>query len=158
MLRAALQSAARATAGQCAINRELLQLVFHDANPLLNREKLSHHRPIQAVRIFCDQLDEQPATTSNIDATATVAGRALVHALLKGGGATTRTTLPVSAGLLNDTGRRIAVVPPQREADLLTPTSTHSPPTGRAIPAPSSNGSRQRRSPRSTMDASWPTT
>lgn len=30
-------------------------------------------------------------------------GRALVHALLKGGGATTRTTLPVSAGLLNDT-------------------------------------------------------
>lgn len=30
-------------------------------------------------------------------------GRALVHALLKAGGATTRTTLPVSAGLLNDT-------------------------------------------------------
>lgn len=29
-------------------------------------------------------------------------GRALVHALLKGGGATTRSTLPVSAGLLND--------------------------------------------------------
>lgn len=30
-------------------------------------------------------------------------GRALVHALLKGAGTTTRTTLPVSAGLLNDT-------------------------------------------------------
>lgn len=31
------------------------------------------------------------------------AGRALVHAMLKHGGATTRTTVPVSAGLLNDT-------------------------------------------------------
>ncbi len=31
-------------------------------------------------------------------------GRALVHAMLKLGGATTRTTIPVSAGLLSDTG------------------------------------------------------
>src|SRR5690606_15292452 len=31
-------------------------------------------------------------------------GRALVHVMLRNGGATTRTTVPVSAGLLSDTG------------------------------------------------------
>ena len=69
-------------------------------------------------------------------------GRALVHALLKGGGATTRTTLPVSAGLLNTPTR----------------TSTRSPPTGTATPAPSSNSSHGRPSPPSTTVVSSPTT
>jgi Fic family protein len=44
-------------------------------------------------------------------------GRALVHALLKGGGATTRTTLPVSAGLLNDTDAYFDALTAYRQGD-----------------------------------------
>lgn len=44
-------------------------------------------------------------------------GRALVHALFKGGGATTRTTLPVSAGLLNDTGAYFDALTAYRQGD-----------------------------------------
>lgn len=44
-------------------------------------------------------------------------GRALVHALLKGGGATTRTTLPVSAGLLNDTDAYFDALTAYRHGD-----------------------------------------
>jgi Fic family protein len=44
-------------------------------------------------------------------------GRALVHAILKGGGATTRTTLPVSAGLLNDTAAYFDALTAYRRGD-----------------------------------------
>lgn len=44
-------------------------------------------------------------------------GRALVHALLRGGGATTRTTLPVSAGLLNDTDAYFDALTAYRRGD-----------------------------------------
>lgn len=44
-------------------------------------------------------------------------GRALVQALLKGGGATTRTTLPVSAGLLNDTDAYFDALTAYRQGD-----------------------------------------
>lgn len=44
-------------------------------------------------------------------------GRALVHALLKAGGATTRTTVPVSAGLLNDTDAYFAALTAYRQGD-----------------------------------------
>ncbi|MEO7267994.1 MAG: Fic family protein [Knoellia sp.] len=44
-------------------------------------------------------------------------GRALVHALLKAGGATTRTTLPVSAGLLNDTDGYFDALTAYRQGD-----------------------------------------
>ncbi|NYG07885.1 Fic family protein [Phycicoccus badiiscoriae] len=44
-------------------------------------------------------------------------GRALVHALLKGGGATTQTTLPVSAGLLNDTDAYFDALTAYRQGD-----------------------------------------
>lgn len=44
-------------------------------------------------------------------------GRALVHALLKGGGATTRATLPVSAGLLNDTDAYFDALTAYRQGD-----------------------------------------
>lgn len=45
-------------------------------------------------------------------------GRALVHALLKAGGATTRATVPVSAGLLNDTSSYFAALMAYRDGDL----------------------------------------
>jgi len=44
-------------------------------------------------------------------------GRALVHAMLKHGGATTRTTIPVSAGLLADTGTYFDALTAYREGD-----------------------------------------
>jgi Fic family protein len=44
-------------------------------------------------------------------------GRALVHAMLRHGGATTRTTLPVSAGLLADTEAYFAALTAYREGD-----------------------------------------
>lgn len=44
-------------------------------------------------------------------------GRALVHAMLKQGGATTRTTIPVSAGLLADTDSYFAALTAYREGD-----------------------------------------
>lgn len=44
-------------------------------------------------------------------------GRALVHALLRAGGATTRTTVPVSAGLLNDTNSYFDALTAYREGD-----------------------------------------
>lgn len=44
-------------------------------------------------------------------------GRALVHAMLKHGGATTRATVPVSAGLLADTDSYFAALTSYREGD-----------------------------------------
>jgi Fic family protein len=44
-------------------------------------------------------------------------GRALVHAMLKRGGATTRTTIPVSAGLLSDTGTYFEALTAYRDGD-----------------------------------------
>lgn len=44
-------------------------------------------------------------------------GRALVHSMLKGAGATTRTTLPVSAGLLTDTDSYFAALTDYRDGD-----------------------------------------
>ncbi len=44
-------------------------------------------------------------------------GRALVHAMLKHGGATTRTTVPVSAGLLADTDSYFAALTAYHEGD-----------------------------------------
>lgn len=44
-------------------------------------------------------------------------GRALVHAMLKKGGATTRTTVPVSAGLLTDTGSYFDALTAYRAGD-----------------------------------------
>ena len=44
-------------------------------------------------------------------------GRALVHAMLKRGGATTRTTVPVSAGLLNNTETYFDALTAYREGD-----------------------------------------
>ncbi|WP_182376686.1 Fic family protein [Nocardioides sp. WS12] len=44
-------------------------------------------------------------------------GRALVHAMLKHGGATTRATVPVSAGLLADTGSYFAALTAYRAGD-----------------------------------------
>jgi Fic family protein len=44
-------------------------------------------------------------------------GRALVHAMLKHGGATTRATIPVSAGLLADTDAYFAALTAYREGD-----------------------------------------
>lgn len=44
-------------------------------------------------------------------------GRALVHAMLKRAGATTRTTVPVSAGLLADTGTYFHALTAYREGD-----------------------------------------
>ena len=44
-------------------------------------------------------------------------GRALVHAMLKHGGATTRTTVPVSAGLLTDTDSYFAALTAYRNGD-----------------------------------------
>lgn len=46
------------------------------------------------------------------------AGRALVHAMLKQGGATTRTTVPVSAGLLANTASYFAALTDYRSGDL----------------------------------------
>jgi len=45
-------------------------------------------------------------------------GRALVHAMLKHGGATTRATIPVSAGLLADTGTYFDALTAYRDGDL----------------------------------------
>lgn len=45
-------------------------------------------------------------------------GRALVHAMLQGGGATTRTTVPISAGLLADTGTYFEALTAYRAGDL----------------------------------------
>ena len=45
------------------------------------------------------------------------AGRALVHVMLKQGGATTRTTVPVSAGLLVDTDSYFAALTAYRDGD-----------------------------------------
>lgn len=45
-------------------------------------------------------------------------GRALVHAMLKYGGATTRATVPVSAGLLADTDSYFAALGAYRDGDL----------------------------------------
>jgi len=45
------------------------------------------------------------------------AGRALVHVMLRAGGATTRTTVPVSSGLLSDTGAYYAALNSYREGD-----------------------------------------
>ena len=45
-------------------------------------------------------------------------GRALVHAMLKHGGATTRTTVPVSAGLLTDTDSYFAALTAYRNGDM----------------------------------------
>ncbi|WP_313406712.1 Fic family protein [Aeromicrobium sp.] len=45
------------------------------------------------------------------------AGRALVHVLLRQGGATTRTTVPVSAGLLSDTDAYYAALTAYRSGD-----------------------------------------
>lgn len=45
-------------------------------------------------------------------------GRALVHAMLQHGGATTRATVPVSAGLLTDTGAYFAALTAYRSGDL----------------------------------------
>ncbi len=45
-------------------------------------------------------------------------GRAIVHAILKQAGATTRATVPVSAGLLTDTGSYFAALTAFREGDL----------------------------------------
>jgi Fic family protein len=44
-------------------------------------------------------------------------GRALVHAMLRHGGATTRTTIPVSAGLLADTGSYFAALTAYRDGN-----------------------------------------
>lgn len=44
-------------------------------------------------------------------------GRALVHAMLKQGGATTRSTIPVSAGLLTDTGSYFDALTAFRDGD-----------------------------------------
>ncbi|MGL5849358.1 MAG: Fic family protein [Phycicoccus sp.] len=44
-------------------------------------------------------------------------GRALVHAMLKHGGSTTRTTVPVSAGLLTDTGAYFSALTTYRSGD-----------------------------------------
>ena len=44
-------------------------------------------------------------------------GRALVHAMLKAGGATTRATVPVSAGLLTDTGSYFEALTAYRNGD-----------------------------------------
>lgn len=44
-------------------------------------------------------------------------GRAIVHAILKQAGATTRATVPVSAGLLTDTGSYFAALTAYREGD-----------------------------------------
>jgi Fic family protein len=44
-------------------------------------------------------------------------GRALVHAMLRHGGATTRTTVPVSAGLLTDTSTYFAALTAYRAGD-----------------------------------------
>jgi Fic family protein len=44
-------------------------------------------------------------------------GRALVHAMLKQGGATTRATIPVSAGLLADTGSYFSALTDYRNGD-----------------------------------------
>lgn len=44
-------------------------------------------------------------------------GRALVHAMLKLGGATTRATIPVSAGLLSDTGSYFSALTDYRNGD-----------------------------------------
>jgi Fic family protein len=46
------------------------------------------------------------------------AGRALVHAMLKQGGATTLATIPVSAGLLADTGSYFSALTDYRNGDL----------------------------------------
>jgi Fic family protein len=46
------------------------------------------------------------------------AGRALVHVMLRNGGATTRTTVPVSAGLLSDTDAYYDALDVYREGDL----------------------------------------
>lgn len=45
------------------------------------------------------------------------AGRALVHVMLRNGGATTRTTVPVSAGLLSDTGAYYDALTAYRNGD-----------------------------------------
>lgn len=45
-------------------------------------------------------------------------GRALVHGMLKLGGATTRATIPVSAGLLSDTESYFAALTAYRDGDL----------------------------------------
>ena len=45
------------------------------------------------------------------------AGRALVHVMLRNGGATTRTTVPVSAGLLSDTGAYYDALSAYRNGD-----------------------------------------
>ena len=45
-------------------------------------------------------------------------GRALVHAMLQHGGATTRATVPVSAGLLTDTDSYFAALTAYREGDV----------------------------------------
>lgn len=45
-------------------------------------------------------------------------GRALIHALLRQGGATTRATVPVSAGLLTDTASYFAALTDYRDGDL----------------------------------------
>jgi Fic family protein len=45
------------------------------------------------------------------------AGRALVHVMLRHGGATTRTTVPVSAGLLSDTDAYYAALTAYRQGD-----------------------------------------
>jgi Fic family protein len=45
------------------------------------------------------------------------AGRAFVHVMLRNGGATTRTTVPVSAGLLSDTGAYYAALTAYRNGD-----------------------------------------
>lgn len=44
-------------------------------------------------------------------------GRALVHAMLRQGGATTRATIPVSAGLLADTGSYFSALTEYRNGD-----------------------------------------